>query len=76
MQVETSEDNLSAAKGAGSGLTISLHPLVIINISDHSTRTRALNSGRPKRVLGVLLGKLVSWLRFAAAIAFWSCGAL
>jgi len=58
MQVEGEESQQVGGKG-GSGLSISLHPLVIINISDHSTRCRALNGGKPKRVLGVLLGKLV-----------------
>ncbi len=43
-------------KGSSSGLNISLHPLVIINISDHATRKRSLSGGRPQRVLGVLLG--------------------
>ena len=64
MQVEGEESNVGGAKGGGSGLlSISLHPLVIINISDHSTRFKALNSGKSKRVLGVLLGKLVSFAR-------------
>ena len=58
MQVDDTEA-VSGTKG-GSGLSISLHPLVIINISDHSTRFRALNAGKAKRVIGVLLGKLVS----------------
>ena len=32
-----------------------LHPLVIINISDHATRARVRN-GKNTRVVGVLLG--------------------
>ena len=56
MQVEGEESQVGG-KG-GSGLSISLHPLVIINISDHSTRFQCLNGGKMKRVLGVLLGKL------------------
>ena len=56
MQIE-SEESQVGGKG-GSGLSISLHPLVIINISDHSTRFQCLNGGKMKRVLGVLLGKL------------------
>jgi hypothetical protein len=60
MQVEGDESAVGGAKNKDSGLSISLHPLVIINISDHSTRFRALSAGTPKRVLGVLLGKLVS----------------
>lgn len=62
MQVEGAgeeENTVGGAKGGGSGLSISLHPLVIINISDHTTRFKALNQGKAKRVLGVLLGKLV-----------------
>jgi len=34
-----------------------LHPLVIINISDHATRARVNNNGKHTRVVGVLLGK-------------------
>jgi hypothetical protein len=47
-------------KGSSSGLNISLHPLVIINISDHATRKKSLAGGRPQRVLGILLGVQVS----------------
>ena len=70
MQVEgTGEENAGAPKGAaGRGSTISLHPLVIINISDHSTRFRALNGGNAKRVLGVLLGKLVPRMRILVGL--------
>ena len=70
MQVEgIGEENAGAPKGAaGRGSTISLHPLVIINISDHSTRFRALNGGNAKRVLGVLLGKLVPRMRIPVAL--------
>jgi len=37
-------------------LTISLHPLVIINVSDHYTRQIVRTSGQTKRVFGALLG--------------------
>ena len=36
-------------------LSISLHPLVIINISDHHTRQKVNSEGEP-RVFGALLG--------------------
>mmetsp|Transcript_6661 Transcript_6661/g.7424 ORF Transcript_6661/g.7424 Transcript_6661/m.7424 type:complete len:296 (+) Transcript_6661:133-1020(+) len=35
---------------------VSLHPLVIMNISDHFTRHRAQNDGKPQRVLGAIMG--------------------
>jgi hypothetical protein len=54
--METEGEVQSQAKGAASGLNISLHPLVVINISDHTTRKRSLNNNKPTRVLGVLLG--------------------
>lgn len=42
-----------------SGLGISLHPLVIINVSEHFTRLRAQAApGTPIRVFGCLLGTL------------------
>lgn len=40
-------------------LNISIHPLVVMNLSDHQTRAR-FRSGQGKtqvRVLGVMLGK-------------------
>lgn len=45
-------------EGGGSGaLQIDLHPLVIINISDHFTRARVENNANPApRVIGALLG--------------------
>ncbi|KAK9842276.1 hypothetical protein WJX81_004143 [Elliptochloris bilobata] len=47
------------ARQSSSGLQFHLHPLVLINISDHATRIRA-TSGGPSgevRVLGCLLGQ-------------------
>lgn len=57
METEDKDGGAQAGpKGSSSGLNISLHPLVIINISDHATRKRSLAGGKPQRVLGVLLG--------------------
>ena len=41
---------------SSSGLTFKLHPLVIVNISDHYTRIKAQRSGKSSRVIGCLLG--------------------
>ncbi|KAG0624917.1 hypothetical protein M758_2G013900 [Ceratodon purpureus] len=43
---------------SSSGLTFKLHPLVIVNISDHHTRSKAQTQGgaRPPRVYGCVLG--------------------
>ncbi|XP_003745664.1 COP9 signalosome complex subunit 6 [Galendromus occidentalis] len=38
-------------------VSVLLHPLVIMNVSDHWTRIRAQNNGRAEQVLGALLGK-------------------
>jgi len=44
-------------KEGGSALNISLHPLVIINISDHATRGRMSSGGKTQpRVIGALFG--------------------
>jgi len=49
-----------AAVMAGSGtlgsVTVSLHPLVIMNISEHWTRTKA-QEGHPVQVFGAIIGK-------------------
>lgn len=44
---------------SGSGLTFKLHPLVIVNVSDHHTRIKAQEAASnklPPRVFGCLLG--------------------
>mmetsp|Transcript_40628 Transcript_40628/g.104022 ORF Transcript_40628/g.104022 Transcript_40628/m.104022 type:complete len:307 (-) Transcript_40628:189-1109(-) len=43
-------------KQSSSGLEFRLHPLVLINVSDHFTRTKANVDDAPSRVLGCLLG--------------------
>jgi hypothetical protein len=52
------EEGGSGAAGGvkAGGLNIDIHPLVIINISDHTTRKRSLAKGKATRVLGILLG--------------------
>ncbi|RWW09803.1 hypothetical protein GW17_00026688 [Ensete ventricosum] len=55
-----------ASSSSGSGLTFKLHPLVIVNISDHHTRVRAqiqhsasaapLAEGGGGRVFGCVIG--------------------
>ena len=39
------------------GVTIELHPLVVMNVSDHLTRARYMHPGQKMRVIGALLGK-------------------
>ncbi|XP_030369513.1 COP9 signalosome complex subunit 6 [Scaptodrosophila lebanonensis] len=48
--------NIMAAAGTVASITISLHPLVIMNISEHWTRFRAQH-GEPRQVYGALIGK-------------------
>jgi len=50
------EERERKAGGEGSGLEFKLHPLVIINISDHYTRC-SLNVKSEGRVIGCLLGE-------------------
>lgn len=47
---------IMAASGTAGSVTTSLHPLVIMNISEHWTRTKA-QSGKPQKVFGALIGK-------------------
>jgi COP9 signalosome complex subunit 6 len=46
MDVDASLSNVMAVAGTGSTVTVSLHPLVIMNISEHWTRVRA-QEGKP-----------------------------
>ncbi|KAI8044704.1 COP9 signalosome complex subunit 6 [Drosophila gunungcola] len=50
------QGNIMAAAGTSGSVTISLHPLVIMNISEHWTRFRAQH-GEPRQVYGALIGK-------------------
>lgn len=54
MQAEQSEKDTSimAPAGSASSVTIALHPLVIMNISEHYTRTKA--QGDIKDIKGML----------------------
>ena len=47
---------IMAASGTAGSVTTSLHPLVIMNISEHWTRTKA-QLGKPQKVFGALIGK-------------------
>jgi len=50
------KEKVMADSGVAATVSVSLHPLVIMNISEHWTRTKAQNS-RPIPVYGALIGK-------------------
>ena len=51
-------DSTASAETASSSLNMTLHPLVVINVSDHFTRARAQSGGKAgTRVFGALLGE-------------------
>jgi COP9 signalosome complex subunit 6 len=55
MSQSTTTQNNNVSEEAGSGaLNVKLHPLVIINISDHFTRAKIRNLA--SRVFGAMLG--------------------
>jgi COP9 signalosome complex subunit 6 len=58
MEVEEGETSYVTSGGSGGSVSVSLHPLVIMNISDHFTRVRVQqqDEGRVPLVYGVLLG--------------------
>lgn len=57
MEVDAPAANgVMAAMGTTGSVTISLHPLVIMNVSEHWTRARA-QEGKPVQVLGALIGQ-------------------
>ncbi|XP_018336627.1 COP9 signalosome complex subunit 6 [Agrilus planipennis] len=53
---KTEQNKGVMAVGTSGSITCSLHPLVIMNVSEHWTRERA-QSGIPKQVIGALIGK-------------------
>ncbi|EGC37344.1 hypothetical protein DICPUDRAFT_150096 [Dictyostelium purpureum] len=57
MSQPTAADKIVLEKSSNtSGLEVELHPLVLINISDHFTRQKVENNYSNTRVIGVILG--------------------
>ncbi|XP_067014189.1 COP9 signalosome complex subunit 6 [Anabrus simplex] len=54
--VSSSIKGVMASSGTVGSVSVSLHPLVIMNISEHWTRLRA-QKGTPQQVIGALIGK-------------------
>jgi len=52
----TSTDKKGEVSGTSGALNVALHPLVLINISDHFTRTKVSSKNANPRVIGALLG--------------------
>jgi len=50
------DEKVMADSGVAATVSVSLHPLVIMNISEHWTRVKA-QEGRPTAVFGALIGK-------------------
>lgn len=51
------EKSVMAPSGTQSSVSLTLHPLVLMNMADHWSRTRAQNPDSPPPVMGALLGK-------------------
>nr|SVE82576.1 EOG090X08T4 [Daphnia magna] len=58
MDVEENNQNLNvmASSGATGSISVLLHPLVVMNISEHWTRVRA-QEGKAQQVIGALIGQ-------------------
>ncbi|KAH6934374.1 hypothetical protein HPB50_023743 [Hyalomma asiaticum] len=56
MEVDETPANVMAASGTTGSVCVSLHPLVIMNISEHWTRIKA-QEGKAQQVIGALIGK-------------------
>ncbi|XP_077987776.1 COP9 signalosome complex subunit 6-like isoform X2 [Glandiceps talaboti] len=52
---KSSPDSVMASAGTTASVTVALHPLVIMNVSEHWTRIKA-QEGKPMEVLGALIG--------------------
>lgn len=48
METDSSKPSVMASAGTSGSVSISLHPLVIMNISEHWTRVRA-QEGKPQQ---------------------------
>ncbi|XP_065333285.1 COP9 signalosome complex subunit 6 [Cloeon dipterum] len=59
MEVDTTDEankSVMASSNAAGSINLSLHPLVIMNISEHWTRIKA-QIGKPQQVVGAVIGK-------------------
>lgn len=56
MEVDADKTNTAVSSLPGGSVCVSLHPLVIMNVSEHWTRASA-QSGKAEQVLGALIGK-------------------
>ncbi|XP_045199907.2 COP9 signalosome complex subunit 6-like isoform X1 [Mercenaria mercenaria] len=56
MEVDGTKSNVMASAGTSGSVSVSLHPLVIMNISEHWTRVRA-QEGQAQQVIGAVIGK-------------------
>lgn len=56
MEVDESNKNVMASSNTVGSVSLSLHPLVLMNISEHWTRIRA-QEGSAQQVIGALIGK-------------------
>ncbi|KAK7489284.1 hypothetical protein BaRGS_00019392 [Batillaria attramentaria] len=56
MEVDPPGNGVMAVAGTTGSVSVSVHPLVIMNISEHWTRARA-QEGKPVQVLGALIGQ-------------------
>ncbi|CAH1781828.1 unnamed protein product [Owenia fusiformis] len=57
MEVDGGDKGVMAGAGTTGSVSVSLHPLVIMNISEHWTRTRAQEGSTAVQVFGALIGK-------------------
>lgn len=48
---------LIVSAGAHGSVTVAIHPLVVMNLSEHWTRVKAQNNHQPADIFGALLGK-------------------
>ena len=53
---QTTVDGIMAAVGTAGSVSVSLHPLVIMNIAEQWTRCKVQNGG-PLKIFGALIGK-------------------
>ncbi|KFM70548.1 COP9 signalosome complex subunit 6, partial [Stegodyphus mimosarum] len=56
MEIDETPKTVLAASGTTGSVSVSLHPLVIMNVSEHWTRVKA-QEGTAQQVIGALIGK-------------------
>ena len=69
MEVDTNRQGVMASTGTSGSVSISLHPLVIMNISEHWTRVRSQEGKAKQGNIGMSDGSLLKLVTISCSVS-------